>query len=69
MFQTLISSKKKIRNFKEFQKNILKHFGPGSNYWKNLKLRKKYKKSEMEKAYERSVDPSKYLRDYTKYQI
>ena len=25
-------------------KNVIKNFGPGSNYWKNLKLRKKYKK-------------------------
>ncbi len=44
MFRTLIFSKKKTEIFKNFKKNIIKHFGPGSNYWKNLKLRKKYKK-------------------------
>ena len=38
MFQTLISSKKKSEIFRNFKKNIIKHFGPGSNYWKNLKL-------------------------------
>ena len=27
-----------------FKKNILKNFGPGSIYWKNLGLRSKYKK-------------------------
>ena len=42
MFQTFISSKKKSEIFRNFKKNIVKHFGPGSNYWKNLKLRKKY---------------------------
>ena len=43
MFQTIITSKKSeiLENFK---KNIVKHFGPGSIYWKNLKERKKYKK-------------------------
>ena len=41
MFQTLISSKKKSEIFRNFKKNIIKHFGPGSNYWKNLKLRKR----------------------------
>ena len=29
---------------KRFKKKILKNFGPGSKYWKNLKLRSKYKK-------------------------
>ena len=49
MFQTLISSKKKSEIFRNFKKNIIKHFGPGSNYWKNLKLRKKYKKVKWKK--------------------
>ena len=31
MFQTLISSKKKSEIFRNFKKNIVKHFGPGSN--------------------------------------
>ena len=49
MFQTLISSKKKSEIFRNFKKNIVKHFGPGSNYWKNLKLIKKYKKVKWKK--------------------
>ena len=44
MFKTLISTKKNSEIFKNFKRNILKNFGPGSAYWKNLKLRKKYKK-------------------------
>ena len=44
MFRTLISSKKKTDILKNFKKNIVKNFGQGSAYWKNLKLRKKYKK-------------------------
>ena len=41
MFKTLISSKKKSEILKSFKKNIVKNFGPGSAYWRNLKLRKK----------------------------
>ena len=44
MFKTLISTKKKLEILKNFKRNIVKNFGPGSAYWKNLKLRKKYKK-------------------------
>ena len=44
MFKTLISTKKKSDVLKNFKKNVVKNFGPGSAYWKNLKLRKKYKK-------------------------
>ena len=44
MFNTLLSSKKKSDILKNFKINIVKNFGPGSDYWKNLKLRKKYKK-------------------------
>ena len=44
MFKTLISTKKKSDILKNFKKNIIKNFGPGSAYWRNLKLRKKYKK-------------------------
>ena len=44
MFKTLVSTKKKTDILKNFKKNIIKNFGPGSVYWKNLKLRKKYKK-------------------------
>ena len=47
MFKTLISSKPNIQA--EFKKNIIKHFGPGSNYWKNLKIRNKYKKIKWKK--------------------
>ncbi len=42
MFKTLLENNKNVE--KRFKKNILKNFGPGSKYWKNLKLRKKYKK-------------------------
>ena len=42
MFQTLLENYNNIE--KEFKKNILKNFGPGSKYWKNLNLRSKYKK-------------------------
>ncbi len=49
MFKTLISSKKKSDVLENFKKNIIKNFGPGSNYWKNLKLRKKYKKVKWKK--------------------
>ena len=42
MFKTLISTKKKLEILKNFKRNIVKNFGPGSAYWKNLKLRKKY---------------------------
>jgi hypothetical protein len=44
MFKTLITTNKKSDLIKNFKKNIVKNFGPGSAYWKNLKLRKKYKK-------------------------
>ena len=44
MFETLVSTKKKSDILKNFKKNIIKNFGPGSAYWRNLKLRKKYKK-------------------------
>ena len=44
MFKTLVSTKKKSDILKNFKKNIIKNFGPGSAYWRNLNLRKKYKK-------------------------
>ncbi len=44
MFRTLISTKKKSNVIKNFKRNVVKNFGPGSAYWKNLKIRKKYKK-------------------------
>ena len=49
MFKTLISTKKKSDILKNFKKNIIKNFGPGSAYWRNLKLRKKYKKIKWKK--------------------
>tara|TARA_B100000963_G_scaffold351061_1_gene362115 strand:- start:920 stop:1867 length:948 start_codon:yes stop_codon:yes gene_type:complete len=42
MFKTLLDGDKNLE--KKFKKNILKNFGPGSKYWKNLGLRSKYKK-------------------------
>ena len=49
MFKTLITTKKKSEILKNFKKNIVKNFGPGSVYWRNLKLRKKYKKIKWKK--------------------
>jgi hypothetical protein len=42
MFKTLLEGHDDINP--RFKKNILKNFGPGSIYWKNLGLRSKYKK-------------------------
>ena len=42
MFRTLVEGHEDIEE--RFKKNITKNFGPGSVYWKNLKLRAKYKK-------------------------
>jgi len=49
MFKTLISTKNKSHILKNFKMNIIKNFGPGSSYWRNLKLRKKYKKIKWKK--------------------
>ena len=49
MFKTLLYSKKKSDILRNFKKNVIKNFGPGSDYWKNLKLRKKYKKVKWKK--------------------
>ena len=50
MFKTLIGTKDTKNIIINFKKNIVKNFGPGSKYWKNLKLRKKYKKIKWETA-------------------
>ncbi|WP_415323818.1 ADP-ribosylglycohydrolase family protein [Candidatus Pelagibacter sp. Uisw_127] len=50
IFRTLIQTKDQKNIITNFKKNIVKNFGPGSNYWKNLKLRKKYKKIKWETA-------------------
>ena len=50
MFKTLTQTKDQKKKFTNFKKNIVKNFGPGSNYWKNLKLRKKYKKIKWKTA-------------------
>tara|TARA_B110000967_G_scaffold108107_1_gene110854 strand:+ start:218 stop:1165 length:948 start_codon:yes stop_codon:yes gene_type:complete len=42
MFKTLVEGHENIED--RFKKNITKNFGPGSIYWKNLKLRTKYRK-------------------------
>ena len=44
MFKTLTQTKNQKNILTTFKKNIVKNFGLGSMYWKNLKLRKKYKK-------------------------
>ena len=49
MFKTLKDNKDKKTLVDDFKKNIIKNFGPGSNYWKNLKFRKKYKKIKWKK--------------------
>ena len=50
MFKTLTQTKDQKNIITNFKKNIVKNFGPSSNYWKNLKLRKKYKKIKWETA-------------------
>jgi len=42
MFKTLSESTSNIE--KRFKRNIIKHFGPGSRYWKNFKERARYRK-------------------------
>jgi hypothetical protein len=42
MFKTLSLSQLNIE--KRFKKNLIKHFGTGSKYWKNYKARAKYRK-------------------------
>ena len=42
MFKTLIEGHENIEE--RFKKNITRNFGPGSLYWKNFKLRAKYRK-------------------------
>ncbi|OUW74128.1 MAG: ADP-ribosylglycohydrolase [Pelagibacteraceae bacterium TMED216] len=42
MLKTLIEGNDNIE--KRFKKNILRNFGPGSIYWKNYKMRAKYRK-------------------------
>ena len=42
MFKTLLEGHLNIDE--RFKKNIIKNFGPGSIYWKNLNLRAKYRK-------------------------
>ena len=42
MFKTLLEDHRNIEE--RFKKNIIKNFGPGSRYWKNLDLRAKYRK-------------------------
>ena len=42
MFKTLVEGHENIEE--RFKKNITKNFGPGSDYWKNLNLRAKYRK-------------------------
>ncbi len=42
MFKTLIEDHRDVDD--RFKRNIIKNFGPGSIYWKNLKLRSKYRK-------------------------
>ena len=49
MFKTLETTKKKKDILKNFKKNVIKNFGPGSAYWRNLKLRRKYKKIKWKK--------------------
>ena len=49
MFKTILSTEKKSDILKNFKKNLVKNFGPGSSYWRNLKLRKKYKKIKWKK--------------------
>jgi len=42
MFKTLVEGNQNLE--KRFKKNIIKNFGPGSIYWRNLAFRAKYRK-------------------------
>ena len=44
MFRSLRENQDEKSILTNFKKNVVKNFGPGSLYWKNLTLRKKYKK-------------------------
>jgi hypothetical protein len=44
MFRSLRENRDEKSILTTFKKNVVKNFGPGSLYWKNLALRKKYKK-------------------------
>ena len=44
MFQSLQENQDEKSILATFKKNVVKNFGQGSLYWKNLTLRKKYKK-------------------------
>jgi hypothetical protein len=50
MLKTLTDENNHKEVIKLFKKNIIKNFGPGSKYWKNLTLRKKYKKIKWKTA-------------------
>ena len=50
MFRTLTKTTNHKEVIKLFKKNIVKNFGPGSRYWKNLSIRKKYKKIKWKTA-------------------
>ena len=50
MFKTLTKTTNHKEVIKLFKKSIVKNFGPGSRYWKNLSLRKKYKKIKWKTA-------------------
>ena len=50
MFKTLTKATNHKEIIKLFKKNIVKNFGPSSSYWKNLSLRKKYKKIKWKTA-------------------
>ena len=50
MFKTLVNKHNHKEVIEVFKKNIIKNFGPGSEYWKNLTLRKKYKKIKWKTA-------------------
>ena len=50
MLKTLAETSNHKKIIQLFKKNIVKNFGPGSRYWKNLSLRKKYKKIKWKTA-------------------
>ena len=50
MFKTLTKTNNHNEVIQLFKRNIVKNFGPGSKYWKNLSLRKKYKKIKWKTA-------------------
>ncbi len=58
---------------RRFKKNLIKHFGPGSKYWKNYKARSKYRKIKDWRGiikgpwiHQNMIDTIKNIKNYNK---